>query len=284
MLTRYGLSIGLARNASSSAYPNLWRGLVGLWVPSAGKQGTGIADLSGRGNYAAFISAPTAAYSPGRTGWAWVANTAIGTCLHGKDLSGASKFTIMGWARQNAIDVVAGLFTKLGSAAATDSIFVETYNDGQLYFEINNGANTYANFDYSTAVTAGKWFHWACVFDGSGATNAEKAKIYIDGKPITTAFGGTLPTTAPTNAGIYELGFYRGTPTGNWNGLIDDLRLYTRALSPGEIRLSMFASPLTLRKRSFIGKAGVAVAGQPTMRRWGGVPTMLGGQPLGRTW
>ena len=28
----------------------------------------------------------------------------------------------------------------------------------------------------------------------------------------------------------------------------------------------------------------VVAAGHPTMRRWGGIPTMLGGQPLGRTW
>lgn len=277
-------NIGLARNASQSAYPNLWRNLVGLWVPSApGFIASYFPDLSGhRNDLVAFVDLPLV---PGRTGLAWSVGGGTvnrGQSRHGNDLSGASKFTLMSWARQDTIDVKGGLFCKLGTAAATDTMQIETYNDGMIYAEVNNGANTYGFFDYSTAVTAGKWFHWAWVFDGSGATNAAKMQLYIDGKPIALSFFGTLPAAAPTNTGVYQLAIFH--ESASWTGLIDDFRMYTRALSAREVRLSMFASPLTLRRRLLVGKAGAVVPGQPTMRRWGGVPTMLGGPLAGRTW
>ena len=47
------LSEGIARNFTESKYPNLWRGLVGLWVPSLGVQGMQLWDFSTNKNHAA---------------------------------------------------------------------------------------------------------------------------------------------------------------------------------------------------------------------------------------
>ena len=41
---------GYARNASESANPNLWKGLVGAWMPSFGVTGETLRDVSGNGN------------------------------------------------------------------------------------------------------------------------------------------------------------------------------------------------------------------------------------------
>ena len=42
---------GYAKNASQSAHPNLWDGLVGAWMPSLGVTGETLRDVSGNGNH-----------------------------------------------------------------------------------------------------------------------------------------------------------------------------------------------------------------------------------------
>lgn len=42
---------GYARSAGESVQPNLWRGLIGAWVPTLGPMGTTLRDVSGFGNH-----------------------------------------------------------------------------------------------------------------------------------------------------------------------------------------------------------------------------------------
>ena len=42
---------GYAKNASQSAHPNLWDGLVGAWMPTLGVTGETLRDVSGNGNH-----------------------------------------------------------------------------------------------------------------------------------------------------------------------------------------------------------------------------------------
>ena len=49
-LIKPSFSTGYAKNASESANPNLWKGLVGAWMPSFGVTGNTLKDVSGNGN------------------------------------------------------------------------------------------------------------------------------------------------------------------------------------------------------------------------------------------
>jgi hypothetical protein len=49
-LIKPSFSTGYAKNASESANPNLWKGLVGAWMPSFGVTGGTLKDVSGNGN------------------------------------------------------------------------------------------------------------------------------------------------------------------------------------------------------------------------------------------
>ena len=48
--------VGFARNAAQSEYPELWRGLVGLWSPSLGPTGLTLYDWSGNKNRGALTN------------------------------------------------------------------------------------------------------------------------------------------------------------------------------------------------------------------------------------
>lgn len=48
---------GFARNAAESAYPNLWKGLAGLWLPALGPTGLTLHDPSGYKNHGTITGA-----------------------------------------------------------------------------------------------------------------------------------------------------------------------------------------------------------------------------------
>lgn len=50
-LLKPSYATGYAKNASQSAHPNLWDGLVGAWMPSLGVTGETLRDVSGNGNH-----------------------------------------------------------------------------------------------------------------------------------------------------------------------------------------------------------------------------------------
>gem|GEM_PF-747118 len=78
---------------------------------------------------------------------------------------------------------------------------------------------------YRFTMPANQWVHVAVTFDGTNST------LYRDGQPIGTApFAFGFDTTAAMTIGACEGG--GGNP---WTGSIDDVRIYNRALSWGEV-------------------------------------------------
>jgi len=148
-------------------------------------------------------------------------------------LAGATAFTISGWFKQTTLNQQRFLFGTYISSYSL--IMAETWSDGQMYFEVKNGANTYASFDYSTLVTAGQWFHCAFAFDGSGAIDADKFKIYIDGALATlTTFLGTLPTSTNATQGDFLIGMNSNWGTQEWLGNISNTQIYNKSLTSSE--------------------------------------------------
>ncbi|MFW9874248.1 MAG: LamG-like jellyroll fold domain-containing protein, partial [Candidatus Thorarchaeota archaeon] len=87
----------------------------------------------------------------------------------------------------------------------------------------------------STYVTAGIWHHWCYVFNGAGAGNLDKAKIYIDGvERSDTQVSGTVPATIATMTGI---NFYYGYTSNTLDGKFADCRIYSDAKSATEISI-----------------------------------------------
>ena len=74
--------------------------------------------------------------------------------------------------------------------------------------------------------TYGSWYYIVGVYDGT------VVHLYVNGvEEVNAAFSGTLlQTTQPLCIGRY------GTAAEPVNGLIDDFRLYNRALAPAEIQ------------------------------------------------
>jgi hypothetical protein len=115
------------------------------------------------------------------------------------ELNNASAFTYSGWYKQTTLDqerFLMGFFVDAGNWFG-----LYTWSDGNMYIHFKDGGvNKYGAFDYSTLVTANTWFNIIIVFNGSGSTNADRLKCYIDGTQATLSFVGTQPTTTPSGA------------------------------------------------------------------------------------
>lgn len=106
-----------------------------------------------------------------------------------------------------------------------------TGRTGGLSFYISDGLNFRASPDAGTGIWDGSWHHVAGTFDGSAV------RLYVDGVEV----GSGNPTSLsigyglPTNEGFY-IGDYRGTCDSPFKGAIDEVSIYSRALSASEIQ------------------------------------------------
>jgi hypothetical protein len=82
---------------------------------------------------------------------------------------------------------------------------------------------------------AGIWYHVALVYDGTQATNADRAKIYVNGVAQSLTFLGTIPAALVTSPASVIYGSWSGN-SDFWAGVIDDAYIWSRALSEAEIQ------------------------------------------------
>ena len=91
----------------------------------------------------------------------------------------------------------------------------------------NSSINDYLNSGHSPVV--GQWQHLAATYDGT------TARFYIDGAEVASrAFSGSVGAS-----NSWRIGAYGSGPGGFFDGLIDNVRIYNRALAAGEIQTNM---------------------------------------------
>ena len=95
----------------------------------------------------------------------------------------------------------------------------------ELEFRIGNGS-AFSGVRTLASVLDNQWHHIAGVFDGTTVT------LYLDGTILgTTAFSGTpVNNSGPLNIGRWAFGAER-----HFNGLIDEVEIFDRALTTAEI-------------------------------------------------
>jgi hypothetical protein len=148
--------------------------------------------------------------------------------------------TIMFWMCSGGLanlntNVDATLFDRLsGTDYSGNGCVVAQDNDGTVSF--NNALNGVANVNISTVSTTlsdNRWHHVALTYDQSGAN---PLIFYIDGKLDTSENIGSWSWQTGQEL---ELGLSHDTTSWQpYNGLMDDVRFYNRALSSSEITLA----------------------------------------------
>lgn len=214
----------LTAQSASAALPkapnNL--GLVGYW---SFNEGTGLkaTDFSGQGNTGTLTGGPT--WAAGKLGGALRFDGTDDYVSVGapSSLAVTNAFSISAWVKSSNLSGRRGVVSKV--ATGSDYIIIET-NESTFRVLAGNLSGT------STALSSGaidtNWHHVVFKYDGTTSS------LYVDGTFVTSATVNLSPYGWNTGGG-WVLGGNESGFVSYYDGSLDDIRIYNRALGANEI-------------------------------------------------
>lgn len=209
---------------SVSPTGSITSGLVGYWTfDGADVSGTTAYDRSGSGNNGTLTNGPVA--TQGKVGQALDfdgTNDYVATTDY--SFSNAQAFTMSVWFKADTVSGNQVIFSKATyeyNLRLTGSTLAFSYWDTGALNEIDLYSNVQAN----------KWYQISVTYDGSGI-----AYMYVNGVQVDS--DTDIVDAFQNKTDVFQIGggyHISGSP-GYLNGQIDEVRIYNRALSAGEIQ------------------------------------------------
>ena len=224
---------GFARSASEAMFPRLFPD-AGWWCPSLNPAmgGTRLWDLSGRQNWGTLTNMANDDWvvSGGKLALDFDGVNDYVDVPANPSLNLGDNLTVSAWVKLRAS----------GSSSPGAEILSKTFFGGSPFisyglevdataFRFSIGTSSFLNILSSTTYALHVWYHVVGTYD------KQNMRIFIDGVQTNSASQtGTIVYAAqPLAIGTW----YPGIGTGNQlNGQLDDIRIYSRALTAGEVR------------------------------------------------
>lgn len=160
-------------------------------------------------------------------------------------INGGSKMTITLWVKWDDKAVAgpwANLFTLNDSTNNGDKgVFwiQHSQTNDKIEFALTTKDGTRKFIQSTTNPQVGSWYHIACVFDGT--LNTDNMKLYVNGvleSKATTVQAG-IPNSKKianfSNVSKLYAGRWAYTSTRSFNGMMDELSVWSKALTPAQI-------------------------------------------------
>jgi hypothetical protein len=221
----YPLVIGTDTTEAITETSTLNSGLVGYW-PFDESSGTHAYDLSGNGNTATFTGSPT--WATGKFGDALTFGGASSyqylTVPTSASISPTTAITLSAWVNWTSNATNGGILDKgpLGNAFGDYDLTIQG-TTGVVLFALNTNAS--GTLNSAAGISASAWHHIVATYDEI------IMKIYIDGVfSASQAYAAAINTSGTA----LNIGTYYGS-SNSFDGKIDDVRIYNRALSASEV-------------------------------------------------
>lgn len=150
------------------------------------------------------------------------------------NLQNATEFSVSSWFK-TPLAAVQGVWVWWDDADGW--LELNCSADGSMIANVTRFNHTSATYGIAAAgtLTADTWYNATVVFDGSGATNADRLKLYVNGNLITLTFIGTIPTQTGTmlSSGLHIGERFNGQ--NYFNGNIDEVSIFDSAISIGDV-------------------------------------------------
>lgn len=190
-------------------------GLVGYWSMNEGS-GTKISDSSGNGVGGTITGAT---WVNGKRGKA-LSFDGISNKVSGGDVTVGQFMTISAWIKKNTSTGQKSFFSNRGGVGA---VYFGLQQD-RIFFYNNSGGPSPVLSNFG-ALKIGEWQHVVGTSDGSTTI------FYVNGEEVFSA-----PQTRFSSTGTFGIGWDPGLGNEYWDGEIDDVRVYSRTLSPVEVK------------------------------------------------
>jgi len=216
-------------------YFGLTNGLVGSWSFDAPDMAGNIAyDRSGQGNNGTLTNGP--ARAPGKVGQAlkFDGSDDYVNAGSGNSLFPTGPVTITAWVNLRAYGAQGGtVLSSWGTTAGQNRYAANWDTNGKLTGNYRNTADTATVARPSTAsIGLNVWSFVATVIDGPNSIIDVYVNGSLDNGTLSGAGAGWHSSIPPVTIGRLRV----GDTYGQTNGLIDEVRVYNRALSPDEIK------------------------------------------------
>jgi len=187
------------------------------------------------GNYTGNITLGQASGGPGlgnaaRLGGEIYTHVALGTPQHP-----GNSITVEAWVN---LDVSAtALFSPvLARWDGSYELDINATTGDAPNFVVRNDVNAFASGGSAgPGMTRGEWHHLAGVFDATNGT----ARLFLDGVAGPSETIGGVLQNAGGDDGLWYIGGSRGPIGSTWQGLLDEIAIYPRALSVSELQNHM---------------------------------------------
>ena len=146
-------------------------------------------------------------------------------------LGGAATRTISAWINVNSLSGNRTIFQYGNSAANNRFGFAIESTTGKLYVEYY-GRDAITS---SPQITVGNWFHVVATYNGGAIETPTNTQIYVNGSAVSMSTTGTETGVANTTDSNYGIGYRRASSTQYFNGKIDQVRIFNKALSSSEV-------------------------------------------------
>lgn len=144
-------------------------------------------------------------------------------------VSGLNDFTISTWVKPNSPSDWVRIFD-FGTGTDSNMFLTPQPGGAGLRFAITTGGNgAEQQLNYSQAMATGAWMHVAVTLSGTTGT------LYVNGTAVATNTAMTLKPSSLGSTTQNYIGKSQYAGDAYLNGLVDDFRIYNRALSASEI-------------------------------------------------
>lgn len=142
-------------------------------------------------------------------------------------VNGVGEFSFSLWCKRDTTGVRHNLLRNYDGSSA-QSLVIRFFSDDTIMFNTND-TGTWDNLASVSTFTSGVWYH--CVFTYSASTNTKK--IYVNNSEVASDTGSSLSGLA--NGSEVDIGAYDNYDQYNFNGIIDEVGYWTRALTSDEV-------------------------------------------------
>lgn len=140
------------------------------------------------------------------------------------------------WVKASGTNNYQTIYSKYvwGSDSGIGLLWYDHDSFNQLRVMIPDTATTYKYGGVVNDIEDGNWHHIVVIYNGGGAVNADKVKLYVDNSLQTLSFSGTIPSTIRVGAGDMLIGDLSGL-SYRFDGYIDELSFWSRAITSSEV-------------------------------------------------
>jgi len=165
-------------------------------------------------------------------------SSSIVNCGDINAVDGISALTISTWIKASSLRDFNTIIIKVSNTSNRFGLRLGGSGVGdnnEIIVLMGNGSNT-LGYTSSSPIKVDQWINLVMVFDGSATGNSNRLKLYINSIEDTLTYSGTIPTTTPSTAANLNIGEDTTVANVEWDGDIEDVRVYTEAKSANWIK------------------------------------------------